>query len=64
VMVEPPKGVPDLAPIIEAVSDIAPDIFAIVEQDMFPVESIDLPLGIATRTREHIVSCSRRVRTH
>jgi inosose dehydratase len=64
VMVEPPKGVPDLAPIIEAVSDIDPDIFAIVEQDMFPVESIDLPLGIATRTREHIFSCSRRVRTH
>ncbi len=62
VMVEPPKGVPELAPIIEAVSEIDPDIFAIVEQDMFPVASIDLPLGIATRTREHLFSCSPRTR--
>jgi inosose dehydratase len=62
VMVEPPKGVPELAPVLEAVSRIDPDIFAIVEQDMFPVESIDLPLGIATRTREHIFSCSPRAR--
>jgi len=63
VMVEPPQGVPELAPIIDAVSDLDPDIFAIVEQDMFPVESIDLPLPIATRTRDHILSCSHRART-
>ena len=62
VMVEPPHGVPDLAPVLDAVSRIDPEIFAIVEQDMFPVESIDLPLGIATRTREHIMSCSPRSR--
>ena len=62
VMVEPPRGVPELAPIIEAVADLDPEIFAIVEQDMFPVASLDLPLGIATRTREHIVSCSHRAR--
>jgi inosose dehydratase len=61
-MVEPPHGVPDLAPVLDAVSRIDPEIFAIVEQDMFPVDSIDLPLGIATRTREHIMSCSPRSR--
>jgi inosose dehydratase len=64
VMVEPPKGVPELAPIIEAVAKIDPDIFGIVEQDMFPVESIDLPLGIATRTREHIFQTSPYARIH
>ncbi|MFF1571282.1 sugar phosphate isomerase/epimerase family protein [Leifsonia sp. NPDC058292] len=57
VMVEPPAGIPEYAPIIEAVAAIDPDIFAIVEQDM-PGVDIDLPLGIATRTREHIFGCS------
>jgi inosose dehydratase len=64
VMVEPPTGVPELAPIIEAVAAIDPSIFGIVEQDMFPVESVDLPLGIATRTREHILQTSPYARIH
>lgn len=64
VMVEPPAGVPVLAPIIEAVAKLDPNIFGIVEQDMFPVESIDLPLGIATRTREHIFATSPYARIH
>ncbi|AMM20038.1 2-keto-myo-inositol dehydratase [Frondihabitans sp. PAMC 28766] len=64
VMVEPPKGIPELAPIIEAVAKLDPNIFGIVEQDMFPVESIDLPLGIATRTREHIFATSPYARVH
>jgi inosose dehydratase len=64
VMVEPPRGVPELAPIIEAVAKIDPEIFGIVEQDMFPVASIDLPLGIATRTREHILATSPFARIH
>ncbi|MBO0803392.1 MAG: TIM barrel protein [Nocardiopsaceae bacterium] len=57
VFVEPPAGIPDFAPIIEAVSAIDPEIFAIVEQDM-PGVDIDLPLPIATRTRQHIFSCT------
>lgn len=61
VMVEPPAGVPEFAPIIEAVAKIDPDIFAIVEQDM-PGVDIDLPLGIATRTREHIFGCTSLTR--
>jgi inosose dehydratase len=62
VMVEPPAGIPDFAPIIEAVSAIDPNIFAIVEQDM-PGTDIDRPLGIATRTREHIFGCTPLTRT-
>ena len=61
IMIEPPHGVPEFAPIIEAVSAINPEIFAIVEQDLYPVD-IDRPLGIATRTREHIFSCTNHAR--
>jgi inosose dehydratase len=61
VMVEPPAGIPDFAPVIEAVSAIDAQIFAIVEQDM-PGVDIDLPLGIATRTRQHIFGCTTRAR--
>jgi inosose dehydratase len=61
VMVEPPAGIPDFAPVIEAVSAIDAQVFAIVEQDMPGVE-IDLPLGIATRTRQHIFGCTTRAR--
>jgi inosose dehydratase len=61
VMVEPPAGIPDFAPVIEAVSAIDAQIFAIVEQDMPGVE-IDLPLGIATRTRQHIFGCTTLAR--
>jgi inosose dehydratase len=57
VMVEPPAGIPDFQPIIDAVSAIDQEIFAIVEQDM-PGVDLDLPLGIASRTREHIFGCT------
>lgn len=57
VMVEPPTGTPDFAPIIEAVAALDPEIFAIVEQDM-PGADIEVPLGIATRTRQHIFGCT------
>jgi inosose dehydratase len=63
VMTEPPNGVPELAPIIEAVSEIDPNIFGIIEQDLYPC-AVDLPLPIATRTREHIFSCTARARIH
>jgi inosose dehydratase len=62
IMVEPPQGVPELAPIIDAVAALDPEIFAIVEQDMYPVVSFDDPLPIATRTREHIFSCTQHAR--
>ncbi|HEX4402967.1 MAG TPA: sugar phosphate isomerase/epimerase [Galbitalea sp.] len=62
VMVEPPAGEPDLAPIIEAVAAIDPQIFAIVEQDM-PGVDIDKPLGIARRTRTYMLGCTHLART-
>lgn len=61
VMTEPPAGVPDFAPIIEAVSAIDQNIFAIVEQDMYGTD-IERPYPIAKRTREHIFGCTRHAR--
>jgi inosose dehydratase len=61
IMTEPPKGVPELGPIVEAVAAIDPDIFAIVEQDMYPTQP-DVPLPIAMRTREHIFAATSRAR--
>jgi inosose dehydratase len=63
IMIEPPHGLPDLAPIIEAVAAIDPDIFAIVEQDMYGCD-VDYPFPIAERTREHIFSCTHFARVH
>jgi inosose dehydratase len=61
IMVEPPRGIPELAPIIEAVASIDPDIFAIVEQDM-PGCELDRPFPVARRTREHILGCTHLAR--
>ncbi|HEY9469450.1 MAG TPA: sugar phosphate isomerase/epimerase [Propionibacteriaceae bacterium] len=61
IMVEPPTGVPEFGPIIEAVSAIDPDIFAIVEQDM-PGCELDRPFPIAQRTRESIFGCTHLAR--
>lgn len=62
VMTEPPLGEPALEPIIDVVADLDPTTFAIIEQDMFPVASFDLPQQIAIRTREHIFAKSARAR--
>lgn len=61
IMTEPPNGVPELAPIIEAVAAIDSQIFAIVEQDLYPIDP-DVPLPIAIRTREHIFATTSRAR--
>ncbi len=62
VMTEPGgEGVPEFAPIIEKAAEIDPDMFAIVEQDMYGC-SVDSPFPIAKRTREHIGSCTRAAR--
>lgn len=57
IMTEPPNGAPEFAPILAAMAANKPDTFAIVEQDLYPVDSFDVPLPIAIRTRQHIGSC-------
>ncbi len=61
VMCEPPNGVPELEPIINATRDLDADLFAIVEQDLYPC-SPDTPEPIARRTRDYLTRCgaSRR----
>jgi inosose dehydratase len=55
-MVEPPRGIPAMEPLVEALSGLEADLFAIVEQDMYPCEP-DFPLPIATRTRQYLEQC-------
>ena len=62
VMTEPGfEGVPKFAPIIERALEINPDIFAIIEQDMYGCP-VDMPFPIAQRTREHILAATRAAR--
>ncbi|BET46108.1 MULTISPECIES: sugar phosphate isomerase/epimerase family protein [Streptomyces] len=56
VMCEPPGGVPELGPVLTAAQELGVDLFAIVEQDMYPCEP-DKPLPIAVRTRKFLRSC-------
>jgi inosose dehydratase len=55
-MVEPPQGIPAMPPILEALEGLGRELFAIVEQDLYPV-AFDAPLPIATRTRTYLNSC-------
>jgi inosose dehydratase len=58
---EPPKGIPAMEPLIEALRHLGTDLFAIVEQDMYPCEP-DAPFPIAERTRAYLNSCGLGVR--
>ncbi len=55
-MCEPPGGVPALGPVLEAAQKLDVELFAIVEQDMYPCDP-DKPLPIARRTRAFLRSC-------
>jgi len=55
-MVEPPTGVPAMEPLLAELGALDADLFAIVEQDLYPVEP-DVPGPIATRTRHYFNSC-------
>jgi inosose dehydratase len=62
VMTEPGfEGVPEFAPILEKAAEINPDMFAIVEQDMYGC-AVDFPFPIAKRTAKHIASCTHAAR--
>ena len=56
VMCEPPQGVPELEPVLSAAQKLGVDMFAIVEQDMYPCPP-DAPMPIAARTRRYLRGC-------
>ena len=62
VMVEPPQGKPDLAEVIDELEALDRSLYCIVEQDMYPVGSFEIPLPIATRTRRYLCGCGSRTR--
>ncbi|MPZ63681.1 MAG: TIM barrel protein [Propionibacteriales bacterium] len=55
-MIEPPDGEPAMEPVLHALSGLDADLFAIVEQDLYPCEP-DVPLPIATRTGRYFGQC-------
>lgn len=56
VMCEPPQGVPEMPPILDALAGLDIELFAIVEQDMYPCDP-DQPMPIAERTRAYLQGC-------
>ncbi|WP_240135521.1 sugar phosphate isomerase/epimerase family protein [Streptomyces sp. MUM 178J] len=56
VMCEPPAGVPALEPVLAAAQALDVELFAIVEQDMYPCPP-DKPFPVAERTRRFLRSC-------
>jgi inosose dehydratase len=50
---EPPRGVPDVPSIVDALLGLDAELFVVVEQDMYPVD-FDVPKPIAARTREYL----------
>ncbi|SEQ00335.1 TIM barrel protein [Microlunatus flavus] len=56
-MTEPPLGVPDMPPVLDALAALDRPIMGIVEHDLYPCPP-DLPLPIAKRTRTYLQSCS------
>jgi inosose dehydratase len=55
VMCEPPTGIPELPPLLDALAGLDVDVFAIVEQDLYPCPP-DVPLPIAERTLAYLRS--------
>jgi inosose dehydratase len=55
-MCEPPRGIPDFEPLIEALGRLGSELFAIVEQDLYPCDP-ETPFPIADRTRAYLNSC-------
>lgn len=52
IMIEPGKGSIDMSALHQALVDTNYDGWVVVEQDLFPVKSFDLPFEIAKRTRQ------------
>jgi inosose dehydratase len=56
VMCEPPYGEPDMPPLLEALGRLHRETYAVIEQDLYPVEP-DIPLPIGARTAGYYVGC-------
>jgi inosose dehydratase len=56
VIIEPPAGEPDLAEVLAAVEAARLDVYAIVEQDLYPCAP-QVPLPIAERTFTYLSNC-------
>ena len=55
-MIEPPNGIPAMEPLLDALGMLDVDLFAIVEQDLYPCAQ-DVPFPIATRTAQYLGQC-------
>jgi inosose dehydratase len=56
VMCEPPYGEPDMPPVLDALGALGRPIFAVIEQDLYPVEP-HIPMPIGARTAGYYVGC-------
>ena len=56
-MIEPPLGLPEMPPVLEALAGLGRDIQGIIEHDLYPCAP-DVPLPIAKRTKTYLSSCS------
>lgn len=56
VMCEPAYGEPHMPPLLDALASLDREIFAVIEQDLYPVEP-DVPLPIGARTAGYYVGC-------
>jgi len=56
VMCEPPYGEPDMPPLLDTLDHLGREIFAVIEQDLYPVEP-HIPLPIGARTAGYYVGC-------
>jgi inosose dehydratase len=56
-MIEPPLGLPDMPPVLEALAGLGREIKGIIEHDLYPCAP-DVPLPIAKRTKTYLSSCS------
>lgn len=56
VMCEPWGGVPHMPELLAALAELDRDIYAVIEQDLYPVEP-DIPLPIGARTAGYYAGC-------
>ena len=61
-MCEPPHGIPEMPPLLEALEQLGTPLFAIVEQDLYPCPP-EVPFPIAARTHTYLTTC-RPVHSH